>query len=174
MVAVKFGRIFTGFTGGVLTAAVALVICLFIGCDANCQEPVPTPAASVLNQEFFVGATEDDKSFVRAVRKAIDADSSMRPLQKWRLNRMLNRSSFVARAKAECRLEMWSMDPELYSGIIDWENLDIEKLKQLVEVIMQLIQFISDLFASIGMDPETAYGFACEIVGLWLESTVMT
>lgn len=119
------------------------------------------PVAQV-EQEFFVGASEDDKKFVAACRKAIK-QSDMGPFAKWRANQRLKRGNFVRKIKSEYMegLLYWD-DPTqfefqngklVFKGIIDWENLDIDKLKALVEIIQGLIEFISNLFA---VDYDTA------------------
>jgi hypothetical protein len=115
--------------------------------------PNPSPVAPVVDDDgvYFAGATADDRAFIDAVLKGAAA-SDMGPFKQWRLQRLLKKPRFVEQAKAACAEDIYWDNPEVYNGLIDWENLDIEKLKELVEVIMKLIDFISKLFATL--EPE--------------------
>lgn len=132
----------------ILLTLIAVVFLLPVGLQA--QEPIPGPIDPVPEvdidvTQYPVGASEDDRAFVDAVLKAAK-DEGLGRFRMWKLKRRLKNPRFVAEAQAEI-LETWYWeDPDAVQGLIDWENLDTEKLREVFDMVMQLIKFISDLF----------------------------
>lgn len=93
---------------------------------------------------------EDISVFQNAMLRHI-SESNLSRLDKWRYSRRIKRKAFAERVRNDFIEDLFWENPDTFSGLIDWENLDIDKLAALFEIIKSMIQFISDLFVSILM-----------------------
>jgi len=123
---------------GIFALLIALAFCV----PSFGQEPIPEtgnrPKVEILKGEYFAGATEEDKAFIDAARKAVDKSDISR-LKKFRIKRRLNKPRFVEFAKSEIKADLYWDDPEAFeNGAIDWENVDWEKLLNLILSIIQI------------------------------------
>ena len=122
----------------ILASAVLTASILFAG-QAAAQDPVPPEKIkdAATDGQFFKGATADDKAFIKAARKAVDA-SDLRRLQKFIIKRRLNSPRFVEFVKSEYIAEQYWEDPDNFNAAaIDWDNIDWAKL---IDLILTLIK----------------------------------
>jgi len=113
---------------------------LFLLALAMCfQDPVPgpSPAPTPTIDVVIVVNEEGNKAFVKAAREAVDA-SDLRRLQKFIIKRRLNSPRFVEFVKSEYIAEQYWENPETFNAsAIDWNNVDWEKL---IDLILTLIK----------------------------------
>ena len=89
---------------------------------------------------YFKGASLDDKHFVDAVRRSL-RESDLRPAQKWRIERRLNRPAFVRKLKEEVRADwIWSQDDpeEAQARGIDWSEIDWQAIISVALMLLKL------------------------------------
>lgn len=107
----------------------AMALCL--------QDPVPGPAPSPAVDVVIIVNDEDNKAFVNAAIKAVDA-SDLRRLQKFIIKRRLKSPRFVELVKSEYVAEKYWENPESFDAqAIDWSNIDWAKL---IDLILTLIK----------------------------------
>ena len=114
------------------------------------QEPVPVPDAPVPvtidAQEYFAGATDNDKEFIDAVMQEANK-RGIKGFRKWRLQRRLHQKNFVKAAQQEIAAQMyWDNPTDLADSAItdpagiDWSNIDWDKV---FNIILQLLELFS-------------------------------
>ncbi len=123
-------------------ALIALIIASAFCVPSMAQEAIPDTGdrqkIEIKKEKYYAGATEEDKEFIEAARKAVDK-SDLSRLKKFRIKRRLNKPRFVELAKSEIKADLYWDDPEAFqNGAIDWENVDWEKLLSLILSIIQI------------------------------------
>lgn len=115
------------------------MIPLFMMCMLCVQDPIPpvTPAVEVQQEEYFAGATADDKAFIDAARASVEK-SDLNRFQKWRINRRLSKPSFVKLVKEEIAADVYWDDPGSAKAI-DWSQIDWEKILSIIMMIIKLL-----------------------------------
>jgi len=73
------------------------------------------------------------------------AENKMTRIQRFRINMKLLLPNVRKELESALTLELALQGEATVNGLIDWDNIDVDKLIQIIEVIMQLIEFISKL-----------------------------
>lgn len=119
-----------------------------------------TPVLAV-GSAYPVGASDDDRAFIDAARKSM-AQATFReigPMRRFTVNRKLSTDiEFVRELKLNATLKLIQANPDLALGPMKWPDIDPEQLKAILEVIMQFIQFLVDLFADNGFQIQDMVG----------------
>lgn len=147
---------------------IVIVMALMFVDTSYAQQPVPSqhnqPSASqedtgssMFQGRYPEGANDDDRAFIDAVRKAMDQASlrELGPFRRFTINRRLSSNlDFVREAKVNAGLALIEQNPDLAMGPISWPDIDPEQLRAVLEVIMEFIQFLVELFAHLDYDVE--------------------
>lgn len=99
---------------------------------------VPSPAVVDVDGRYFAGANADQKLFVDGARQAIKNDESLSRIQKFILNRRLNKKRFVELLMSEYRADLMLESPDGRPVAIDWGNVDWSKLIELAILLIKL------------------------------------
>ncbi len=108
------------------------------------QDPVPgpavtpTPAVVEVDGRFFAGASDDQKLFIEGARQAIANSEDLNRIQKFVLNRRLNKKRFVELLMSEYRADLMLESPDGRPVSIDWGSIDWAKLLDLAILLLKL------------------------------------
>jgi len=120
------------------------MISLLFAMSLCLQDPVPAPAVVQepavveVDGRYFAGANADQKLFVDGARQAIKNDESLSRIQKFILNRRLNKKRFVELLMSEYRADLMLESPDGRPVAIDWGNVDWSKLIELAILLIKL------------------------------------